>query len=108
MRAAIVETPGRLEIREVPLPQPGDYQALVRMEACSICNATDHKIVEGQLPFISRDQYPGILGHESVGTVVEVGPRVRHFREGDRVLRVWAVVPGLNSFWGGFAEFGLV
>lgn len=108
MRAAIVEAPGCLEIREVPIPQPAEYQALVRMEACSICNSTDHKIVEGQLPFISREQYPGILGHESVGTVVTVGPRVRHFREGDRVLRVWAVVPGLNSFWGGFAEFGLI
>lgn len=108
MRAAIVETPGHLVIREIACPELQDYQALLRMEACSICNATDHKILTGQLPFIRRDQYPGILGHESVGTVVAVGPRVRHFREGDRVLRGWAVVPGLNSFWGGFAEFGLV
>jgi len=108
MRAAIVEAPGHLAIRRVPDQEIGPYQALVRTEACSICNATDTKILHGQLPFVGRDQYPGLLGHESTGTVVEVGPKVRQFQVGDRVLRVWATAPGYHSFWGGFAELGLV
>lgn len=108
MRAAVVVRPNELELREVPVPIPGPYQALVRVEACSICNATDLKIFRGRLPFIPADDYPGILGHEAVGTVVKADSRARSFPPGIRVLRPWAQVPGLGAFWGGFAEYGLV
>jgi threonine dehydrogenase-like Zn-dependent dehydrogenase len=54
-----------------------------------------------------------VLGHESIGRVLEVGPAVRSFRPGDLVLRPTAVRPGetlgpYNSMFGGFAEIGLV
>ena len=59
------------------------------------------------------NKYPFILGHESVGKVIKVGSGVKNYHEGDWVLRATAVYPkdfpgGLASFWGGFAEFGVV
>jgi threonine dehydrogenase-like Zn-dependent dehydrogenase len=108
VRAAVVVRANELEFREVPVPKPGPYQALVRIEACAICNATDVKIFHRRLPFVRADSYPGILGHEAVGTVIEADAKAKAFPIGARVLRPWAQVPGLGSFWGGFAEYGLV
>jgi len=108
VRAAVVVRANELEFREVPVPKRGPYQALVRIEACAICNATDVKIFHARLPFVRADSYPGILGHEAVGTVIEADAKAKAFPVGARVLRPWAQVPGLGSFWGGFAEYGLV
>jgi len=111
MLAAVVEARNNLSVEEVRDPIIGDYDALVKIAACSFCNGTDRKLVEGKFPGI--DAYPFILGHESVGKVVEVGDRVRNYNKGDWVLRPTAVYPrdfagGLASFWGGFAELGVV
>jgi 2-desacetyl-2-hydroxyethyl bacteriochlorophyllide A dehydrogenase len=111
MRAVVVLGPGQVEVAEVPRPTPGPYQALAKMEACSFCSSTDVKIAYHQLPFVN--EYPCILGHESVGRVVELGADVRYLREGDRLLRPTAVYPGMRlgdyaSGWGGLAEYGLV
>jgi threonine dehydrogenase-like Zn-dependent dehydrogenase len=111
MKAALLEGPSRLRIADVPAPVPNDYQSLVRMELCGVCSGTDTKLFEGKKPF--SIQYPSLLGHESVGRVVQVGKRVRRYAVGDRVLRACAIYPGqtvqgLGSVWGSFAEFGLV
>ena len=110
MKAAVVEGAGQLVVREVPLPVMGPYSALVRIEACSICNSTDLKIIERH--FVSQIPVPLILGHESVGTVVERGPKVRRYALGQRVLRPGAEYDlarvGIASAWGGFAQYGLV
>lgn len=108
MKAAVTDGKGNLMVQEVPRPIVGPYQALVKNLACAICNGTDTKIIDGQLFFVSPSQYPAILGHESVGQVVEVGSKVRKFKVGDVVLRTTTVVEGLHSLWGGFAEFALV
>lgn len=110
MKAAVVEQPGKLVVREAPDLSPDPYQSLVRIEACCICNGTDRKVVDGTFPDITARDYPGILGHESVGTVVEVGSRVSKYRVGDRVLRPRAQYPDqeIKVWWGGFAEYGLV
>ena len=110
MKAAVITEPGRLEIAEVPDPASGPYQALVRMLACGTCSATDLKIIDGKF---GPTDYPVILGHESVGEVIEVGERVANLDVGDHVLRPCAVYPGemlgeFSSGWGGFAELGLV
>jgi 2-desacetyl-2-hydroxyethyl bacteriochlorophyllide A dehydrogenase len=110
MRAAIVPEPGNIELLEIPEPLHGEYEALVEIIACSICSGTDSHIVYDQFPMRA---YPCVLGHESIGRVVEVGSAVRSFRTGDVVLRPVAVRPGevlggYNSMFGGFAQIGLV
>ncbi|MBN1400480.1 MAG: alcohol dehydrogenase catalytic domain-containing protein [Anaerolineae bacterium] len=110
MKAAVVRGPGQLSLEDLPMPTMGPYDALVRIEACSICNATDIKIIDRH--FVTRIPVPLVLGHESVGTVLEVGKRVRGYHPGQRVLRPGAVYSdpsvGMASAWGGLAEYGLV
>jgi propanol-preferring alcohol dehydrogenase len=74
-----------LELREVPLPRPGDEQVLIKVIACGVCR-TDLHIVDGDL---TGPKLPLILGHEIVGNVVQVGSRVQSFRVGDRVGVPW-------------------
>ena len=108
MKAVMALRPGVLGLGELPVPTPGEYEALVRMEACAICNSTDHKLLINE--FFSG-AFPTVLGHEVVGTVVETGPKVANFKAGDRVFRQRLSdqhVPGGRSTWGGFAEYGVV
>ncbi|MEO8409969.1 MAG: zinc-binding dehydrogenase [Propionivibrio sp.] len=106
MQAVAVIEPGKVALVELPVPTPGDYEALVKSEAAYICNATDRKLIEGHFPGIARDAYPLILGHETVGRVVAVGGKVRNFKLGDRVLGGLLLKPeGFGSGWGGDAEF---
>jgi len=111
MKALVVAQPGKLEMREIPRPEPGPFEALVRILACGICSTTDREIIKGTQPY--HHAYPALLGHEAIGKVVEVGANVRHFKPGDLVTRPCAIWPGtsadgLASGWGGFAEFGIV
>jgi len=110
MRAVIAKEPGDgVVLGEMTDPVPGDYEALVRMDACGICNSTDHKLMQNRF---SPGPFPIVLGHEVVGTVVEVGSKVRNFGPGDRVFRQRlprsVEADGIRSVWGGFAEIGLV
>jgi threonine dehydrogenase-like Zn-dependent dehydrogenase len=112
MKAAVVEEPGNLVVREISRPQVGDYDVLCDLLYGATCTGTDQHLIRGYFPWPVT--YPTILGHESVGRVVEVGPNVRHLREGDLISRVGAPpspesVPGgvPNVNWGGFAEFGI-
>ncbi|RPI97482.1 MAG: sorbitol dehydrogenase, partial [Chloroflexi bacterium] len=103
-----VTQPGEVKIVEVPCPQPGPYQALVRTEVACICNATDRKLVDGHFPGV--ETYPLLLGHENAGIVVAVGDKVRSFKPGDRViggLLLDSPDPAYASGWGGFSEFTL-
>lgn len=86
MRAVVVEKPETVSVRELPEPQPGAGEVVVRVAACGICG-TDKHIYAGS--FLSR--YPLTPGHEFSGVVSAVGPEVREVREGDRV----AVDPSL-------------
>jgi L-iditol 2-dehydrogenase len=110
MKAAVVEGANNLVVREVPMPEVGPYQALVKIAACSLCNSTDIKIIERH--FVSQIPVPLVLGHESVGTIVQVGKQVRNYQLGQRVLRPGAEYDlarvGIASAWGGLAEYGLV
>jgi len=108
MRSAAVSEPGKIGIVELAVPRPGPYEALVRSEIAFICNATDRKLVSGHFPGIGRDAYPLLLGHETVGRVVEVGSKVRSFAMGDRVLGGLVLKPqGYGSGWGGDSEYVL-
>src|SRR4028119_1179629 len=106
MKAAIVETPGRLVVRDVPEPSLGPYQARCQMLYGAVCTGTDTHIVHDTLPW--EVLYPTILGHESVGHVVEVGEGVRHLKIGDVVTRVGTLpTPEIGTTWGGFVEWGI-
>jgi len=108
MKALLASAPGVLSLGELETPVPGAYDALVRLDACAFCNSTDHKLM---LHDLFTGPLPIALGHESISTVVAVGPKVVNFKPGDRVFRqrlADAHVPGGCSRWGGFAEYGLV
>lgn len=108
MKAAVIERKGNLVVRDAPNPRLEDYTALVRIKACSLCNGTDRKLVAGKFPGLEDKIFPTILGHESVGEIIKCGKKVRNYERGQWVLRPRAVVDGLNSHWGGLAQFGTV
>jgi alcohol dehydrogenase len=83
MRAMVYHGPGQKAWEEVPDPRIiDDADAIVRVDAVTICG-TDLHILKGDVPAVTDGR---ILGHEAVGTVVEVGAGVRRLRPGDRVL----------------------
>ncbi len=111
MKAAVTEGKGDVKIVEVPIPEPGPYQCLCKTLACATCSGTDMKIIHGKLPW--KEEYPAIFGHESVGTVLKTGDKVRYIKKGETYLRPTAVYPGQKfgdfySIWGGFSEYGLI
>jgi threonine dehydrogenase-like Zn-dependent dehydrogenase len=71
-------------IKDVPQPQPGPGQVLVKMHASGICYTDVHQTL-GHLP----GQFPRILGHEPVGEIVAVAPDVTTRKIGDRVGFAW-------------------
>lgn len=106
MSAAVVEEPGRLSIQEVPIPEIGPYEAKCRLLYGATCSGTDQHIIAGRFPW--PISYPTVLGHESIGEVIEVGPQVRHYKIGDLISRVGTLPSDeLNVNWGGFAEYGI-
>lgn len=108
MKAAIVEEPNVLTVRDIPAPQAGPYAALCEMLYGATCTGTDQSLIAGKFPFGMT--YPIVLGHESIGRVIEVGDKVRYLQPGDFVTRVGLppeVEAGLGSGWGGFSQLGL-
>jgi alcohol dehydrogenase len=81
MRAAVFEKKGSIRLREVPRPEPGPGDALVRVTLTTICG-TDVHILKGEYPV----KQGLVVGHEPVGVVEEVGPGVVGFARGDRVI----------------------
>lgn len=76
--------PERVELRERQLPQPGDGELLLRVDAATTCG-TDLKVfMRGGHPRML--EVPTPFGHEVAGTVVGCGRGVDHFRDGDRVV----------------------
>ncbi|WEH13091.1 zinc-binding dehydrogenase [Streptomyces sp. VNUA24] len=73
---------GRFELAEVGIPEPGEGEVLVKVEACGICMSDVH-LIQGMLPPMVPDVTPG---HEAAGTVAAVGDRVPdRWKAGTRV-----------------------
>jgi 2-desacetyl-2-hydroxyethyl bacteriochlorophyllide A dehydrogenase len=88
MRAAVIPSPGSIDVRQTPDPVPGTGDVVVEVGACGVCG-TDLHIADGEFP---PTPYPIVPGHEFAGTVVEVGSAVATgLAVGDRV----AVDPSL-------------
>src|SRR5712691_6033613 len=79
-----VEPKPGLRVEEVPVPQPGEDEVLVQVEAASVCG-TDLHIHHWDEWSQQRILPPLTLGHEFAGTVVAAGKNVRHVAEGDYV-----------------------
>ncbi len=83
MKAVVFHDIGDIRLDSVPDPvlkEPTD--AIVRVTSSAICG-TDLHFVRGTFPGVKSGT---ILGHEAVGIVEDVGPEVRNFRRGDRVV----------------------
>jgi len=87
MKAAVVTDFGKpLEIQELPVPEPGPGQVLVRMIASGLCH-TDIHAAHGDWPV--KPTPPFVPGHEGVGTVEQIGEGVAETRLGKRVAIPW-------------------
>ncbi|PSN67353.1 GroES-like protein [Corynespora cassiicola Philippines] len=101
-----------LELKDVPVPQPGADEVLIRVKAAGMCHSDCHIYQgKGDSWLLRR---PITLGHEVAGEIIETGSNVIDYRPGDRVAvyhvgqpveeRKWAESIGLG-FDGGYAEF---
>ena len=115
MRALVLTEPGRpLEERELPVPEPGEGEVLVRVAACGVCR-TDLHIADGELP---DPKLPLVLGHQIVGRIEGSGERVgipwlgwadgecRYCRSGRENLCDSARFTGYHRD-GGYAEYAV-
>ena len=73
MKAAVIEKYGAIALRETPIPDVGDYDALCELLYGATCSGTDTHLIEGHPPFCNWVKLPFILGHESVGRVMKTG-----------------------------------
>jgi len=80
MRAAVLAAPGRIEVREIPLLEPGAGEVLLRVRACGICGSDLH-FFRGELPV--RPDNP--IGHEFAGEIERLGPAIDGWAPGQRV-----------------------
>jgi propanol-preferring alcohol dehydrogenase len=82
----ILDVPGEpLRVAQVPVPEPGEGQLLLRVHCCAVCR-TDLHVVDGELP---HPRLPLIPGHQIVGTVQKISERADGFTVGDRVGVPW-------------------
>jgi L-iditol 2-dehydrogenase len=92
MQAAVYKGHSLVSVEEIPTPEIGGGELLVRVEACGICH-TDLKKIEHNLL-----APPRIYGHETAGVVVRTGSGVHKFRTGDRVV-VFHHIPCQKCFY---------
>ncbi len=90
MKACLLNAPARIETNplqftDVPVPNPGKGEVLVRVRACGVCR-TDLHVIEGEL---TPRKSPVIPGHQVVGIVEKVGEGARRHAAGTRVGVAW-------------------
>lgn len=111
MKAVAVLAPGVVRVvDDVPVPIPGDYEALIRVHACGLCSSTDQQIIAGTLTE-GFAGYPTVLGHEGAGEVIDIGAKVRNIQVGERFIHPNLRPDAGNGYHkthGSMAQFGLV
>src|SRR6202142_785926 len=80
MRAVVYRGVNDVRLEEVPVPEVGTGEILVRVHTCGICGTDLKKIVTGS------HSAPRIFGHETAGVVAALGDGVSSFQVGDRVM----------------------
>src|SRR3569832_1042278 len=81
MKSLLLEEYGKLAVADLPMPEPGQNEVLVRVRACGICGSDVHGF-DGST---GRRIPPLVMGHEAAGEVASVGANVTDLRTGDRV-----------------------
>lgn len=111
MKGVAVMEPGVVEVvSDIPIPEPGDYDVLVKVKACGICSGTDLQYIDGTEK-VTLGPYPTILGHEGAGEVVAVGRKVRYIQVGDYFIHTnlrEETGSRYSKTHGGMAEYGLI
>ncbi|TWC41624.1 NADPH2:quinone reductase [Pseudomonas sp. SJZ079] len=105
MKAMVIKRFGPADVfeeMELPTPQVGARQVLVKVEATAV-NPLDFKLRRGDLPGFTHD-FPAVLHSDFAGTLVEVGPGVSDFKVGDRVF---GCAGGVRGRQGALAEYML-
>jgi L-iditol 2-dehydrogenase len=82
MRAAVYRGPNDLRTETVPVPRIGPGELLVKVSVCGVCPTDIKKIQYGTVP------PPRIFGHETAGTIVQIGRGVSALRTSHSTLRV--------------------
>jgi len=116
MKIAAYVDKGEMEIRDVPVPEPGDRELLVKVVYCGVCGSDIHQVQYGM-----EEPDNIMMGHEGSGVVAQVGKGVEGWSEGDRVIinrtvpcgKCWYCLNGLRDMctdkhWarhGGYAEY---
>jgi threonine dehydrogenase-like Zn-dependent dehydrogenase len=86
MKAAFLPGNSTVEIRDVPVPEPGHGEVLLQVKASTICGSDIRCIYHEHLGK-GPEGYQGVIaGHEPAGLIVQTGPGCRRFKTGDRVL----------------------
>jgi L-iditol 2-dehydrogenase len=81
MKAAVFDAIKSIKVREVPIPEIGDDEVLIKVKNTGICG-TDWSIYNG---WYSSDKLPMIAGHEFSGIIAKAGNNTKGLKEGDRV-----------------------
>lgn len=86
MKAILKESPGQgAVIKDMPLPQPGPKEVLIKVKMGAICGSDVHIYNWTEWAQAVVPSLPHILGHEFAGEIIEVGEEVRHLKPGDHV-----------------------
>lgn len=94
MKALVLEEYNKLVYKEVPMPEFGNHEVLVRVKACGICGSDVH----GMDGSSGRRIPPIIMGHEASGVIERVGENVESWKSGDRVTFDSTIYP-LNDWF---------
>lgn len=96
MKAARLIGPNDLRMMEIPIPNVGNNDVLIKVKYCGICG-TDYSIYSGESSFIEAGliNFPMTMGHEYSGIVETVGRNVKNFKKGDRVVADTGVSCGI-------------
>jgi L-iditol 2-dehydrogenase len=92
MQAAVYRGNQRVLVEEIPTPEIGPGEILIRVEACGVCHTDLKKVEYNILP------PPRVYGHETAGVVARVSSAVTRFQPGDRVI-VFHHIPCRNCFY---------
>jgi L-iditol 2-dehydrogenase len=92
MKAAVYTGNSQISVQDVPVPELGPGEILIRVETCGICHTDLKKIEYDLLPA------PRIFGHETAGVVAAVGREVSQYKPGDRVI-VFHHIPCHDCFF---------